>query len=568
MSVLLEVTVGNAEPAALLMEEGDVVTVGASAQWRITAGGVLPEHGSVRLHQGRLLAKSVSSQEPIRVAGKIIGQSWFQVPLPASITIGQAHVEARAYSEDEDPNHDEMDDEMSTTLIAPPKAPKPVLGAQRLPKTGPSHEAVSERAPPLATGNAEFVEEVATIRHKQEAKHAAPAPRRVGDRTMKGIAPNTNVAPARPQTPNNALPSPRKPAPSVAPLAPPKAPAYAENDENGPSSEATRVAPIQSIEAPSLAHRPNSSLAPRARPTERGLPNVVANQYAQTTPISSADSGIESAEAATQRATAYAPIVPDARVGFTGSAAPAAPLFATDGFELPADLQAPGFAQPGFPRQPGFPQPGFPQPGFSQQPGFPGAMPTQGTPAGAQTGAAPKPKTLTPVRIAIFAMVPLCMLAAIPMLRDEMAGPKPRASTTTGSSTTAGTSGSNGDAVGTAIVGTTAATSGSPESGLGTNAAVPNGPTPNAGVYGPQGVIVALPTPVPEPTSSNGRPRPVPSALPATKERIAADYAFAGRYAEAAALYRELAKEESSPARTATFNETARILEQRGREGK
>jgi hypothetical protein len=104
MSIVLEVTRGSAEPASLLLEEGDAVSLGSDASWRLFGAGVLPEHGFILAKDGILYVKSCNMQNPVLVDEEPMPPEWLAVPLPASLVVGRVTIAATAeggmYEED------------------------------------------------------------------------------------------------------------------------------------------------------------------------------------------------------------------------------------------------------------------------------------------------------------------------------------------------------------------------------------------------------------------------------------------------------------------------------------
>jgi hypothetical protein len=491
---------------------------------------VLPEHGFILAKDGILYVKSCNMQNPVLVDEEPMPPEWLAVPLPASLVFGRVTIVATAES-------GMYEEDAATMMGKPSQLVFPV-----------KHEA----------GGADFSEDQPTLIKRDPPERprpsapptAAPTPAPAARLTerKKGLtpaplqqppparAPMPSTLPAKAQATVQLRQKPSNPAP------PPTN--ESEHELQGPPSGMTRVAPIEaSLEVKALP--PHASSGPMGNRAQ-----------------------------ARSQAPQDNPAPPKAAEPFQGQPFPqdgfaqAAPAFPQDGF------QQQGFQQQGFQQQQQqpFPQQGFSEPGFQQpfaQQGFP--QPQAGAAPQGQAPTTPK-KSIPPIRIAIFVLVPLALLALVPMIRNEVRGPQPPASAT-GTSTSTSTARPDSvspintvSPVNTVSPINTAArvTHILPNTQVGIQPDPGPGPvniapavTADAGA--PSERPTAIPRQAPPPTPAGAKS----ANLTPTKERLAADMVASGRYGQAAAAYRELAQEAQDPNRAKVFNEAARILDKK-----
>lgn len=518
---VLEIETGIGEPSFVpltLGQEVQPISIGRKGMWRIESPRVLDIHAFVYFDGNALFVQSADETAAATVDGYKIGKAWTELHAPCKIDIGAARLRYRSLQPKPQPApNDNVTAALPRPPVAPPEAPAPYAGG------GPT-----ARMPPMRD-----------------------------PREIPSMPPAAGAPPPQLQRPQDPVSFPKE----SRPFKP------GEFSHGGDDNESTRIAPIDT----SAARTGMSAAMPRPfvpgdDPSTRPEGMIVQGQPgAMTGPFP-------------QMGMMQDPGMMQGGPGPMTGPYPAAMSGAYPG--------APGpYPHTGTAAYPGLPH--------GMGPGMPPSMPPGGY--GSTTPQQPIPqkiglerfvaefKAFSPPKKVLVFLMPIALLCAVFIFfTDDAPPPKPRA---------------HADAGASAEGGAVAAASGAPKTATATKYTL----APNAQVwppsvscpppgwpetealpcippgYAPPAAATATTPPVD--TGGTAPPRDVPEAKDAgapkepkepkpapgqkTLERQAVDLVAAGRFAEAAAIYDQLAalQQQRDPKNTdPTYREAARIL--------
>lgn len=318
-TVRMHVTQGSGEPAQMHFTPGEKVgptSVGASAEWRVSATAVLPVHAYVYYDGTQLFVRSATDSSRVTVDGRGVGEDWQALQVPCAVRMGLAVLCVSAETDDKVDTSDSDETQQIVPLLAanvvrrgsaaaePPAPAKPiaatatsvlpveVMMAARQTARQASKRARFTGAPPPSPAPAADgspIDGKKTLLSPVVSREASQA-----ELTPQDALKRTPAVPAARQTPTDAAP-PSTAMPSAAIAGKPAGPPPPAVPSFGKRSPA--MLPVQEAPRPALPLEVVAGLAPPApsdafQATPQGL---------QPAPISPANVGAGSGSTSSSR---------------------------------------------------------------------------------------------------------------------------------------------------------------------------------------------------------------------------------------------------------------------------
>jgi hypothetical protein len=119
--IRIHVAQGNGEPPQMQFTLGEKVgprSLGAGAEWRISATAVLPIHAYVYYDGTQLFIRSAQDRNRVMVDGSAVGEDWQAIQVPCSVRMGLAVLSVSAETDDEVDTSDSDETQKIVPLLA------------------------------------------------------------------------------------------------------------------------------------------------------------------------------------------------------------------------------------------------------------------------------------------------------------------------------------------------------------------------------------------------------------------------------------------------------------------